>query len=571
MHDRLLLRASFLVPLALSGLHGPACSQTPSAKNPVNAEKKAAEPELTKQQQRGLWLLDSARAEASALKPDMRAYVLMQVANGYQKVDPGKADALLKEAFTASLSIEDIAPPSDDAECQPMQGCGIKRWLQRDILSAMSSLPDMETLLSRAQPQVQHEVTESLISQYATKKNFARAKELIASLASEGDYPYEAAMQLMRAVPPTATSGRVAIFVQALNAYRQQGDTSYSSNGFEGMSGMVMRFWHDVPPALAVDAIDQILEQAKDASAELLNNFRFTFSGSKGTVALSSPYQYRLFQLLPVLQELDKPKAESLLRDNPDLRALLDRFPEGFQAVEHDYEFHPPKEGEAPIDEGGFFIGGDAPPTMVATLLEDQALQRRKQQIVGESETDPRQAVADAMSLPEVPPFPNQSSPRASALLRIAKKLGKKNPSVTKDALAEMRKSLSQTSLEVQARGLGYAAEEYLEIGDEDDAHKTVEEALQVAEKLYAKDTDNSDPNQAFKGVWPSTQLWRHCLQITARFSPSAAEAIIANIQDPEIATFEKIYFANSLLGAPQKSLPIVVFHKDGNVSYTVL
>ena len=116
MLDRLVLRASFLVPLAVCGLSGPACAQTPSAKNPANTEKKAAEPKLTKQQQRGLRLLQSAQAEAAALQPDMRAYVLMQVADGYQKVDPSKADALLKEAFTASLSIEDMAPSGDGRE-----------------------------------------------------------------------------------------------------------------------------------------------------------------------------------------------------------------------------------------------------------------------------------------------------------------------------------------------------------------------------------------------------------------------------------------------------------------------
>lgn len=73
MQCHLLLRASFLVPLAVCGLRGPACSQTPSAKNPAKTEKKAAEPALTKQQQRGLRLLQSAQAEAVALKPDMRA------------------------------------------------------------------------------------------------------------------------------------------------------------------------------------------------------------------------------------------------------------------------------------------------------------------------------------------------------------------------------------------------------------------------------------------------------------------------------------------------------------------
>ena len=45
---------------------------------------------------------------------------------------------------------------------------------------------------------------------------------------------------------------------------------------------------------------------------------------------------------------------------------------------------------------------------------------------------------------------------------------------------------------------------------------------------LYAKDRENGDPNQVFKGAWPSTNQWRRCVQITARFSPSAAETFIS-------------------------------------------
>jgi len=545
---------------------GPASAQTSTAKTPTSTQKNAPKLKLTPQQERGLRLLRSAQAEAAALQPDMRTFVLMQIADGYQKVDTSKVDALLKEAFTASLSIEGIAPRSDDPErvCPMMEGCGIKLWLQRDILSAIRSLTDAQALLLRAEPQVQRQVTEFLIVRYVTKKDFERAKELIVSLASQGDYPYEAAMELMLALPP---SERLDTFAQALNAYQQQGASQSYGSGFDGMPGMVMRFWHDVPTALAVDAIDQILENAKDVSAGP-NNVRLTYSGNAGTVALSSQYQYRLFQLLPVLQELDKPKADSLLRDNPDLQALLGRFPEGLPALRPDYRLHRPKEGEAPIYHMSV-SSGDAPPTAINALAvqAQQEIQRRQEQIAVESETDPKQAVADAMSLPEVTPstgLPGAgSSPRATALLRIAKKLGKKNPSVTKDALAEARKSLSQASLRVQASSLNDAAEEYLEIGDEDGAQKTVKEALQVAEKLYAKDSDSDDPNRVFKGGWPSMNQWRRCVQITTRFSPTAAEAIIAGIRDPEIATFEKVYFANALLGVPPATMSVGERHKS--------
>jgi hypothetical protein len=556
-------RAVFFLSLAWIYVWlGPAFGQMPIAKAHASPQKKAAELELTPQQERGLRLLRSAQAEAAALQPDMRAFVLMQVAKGYQKVDTSKVDALLKEAFTASLSIEDIAPPSDDPErfCPTMEGCGIKPWLQEDILSAMRSLTDVEALLLRAEPEVQRQITESLILRYIKKKDFERARALISALAFQGDYPYAAAMHLMLAVTP---SERVSIFAQALNAYQQQGESTSYGGGFDGMPGMVMRFWQDVPAAMAVDAIDQILEKAKDVSAE--HNVRLTFSGDTGTVALSSLYQYRLFQLLPLLQELDKPKAESLMRDNPDLQGLLGRFPEGLQAVQPDYQRHPPKEGETPISRVSVsFL--NAPPIVInaVAVQAEQEIQHKQQQISGETETDPKQAIADAMSLPDTPPADAEDSPRGSTLLRIAKKVGKKNPSVTKNALAESRKSLAQTPLTVQAKSLNEAAEEYLEIGDEGDADKTISEALQVAEKLYAKDADAGDPNRVFKGAWPSTNQWRRCVQITARFSLSRAESIIAGIRDPEIAAFEKIYLANALIGVPPGTMSVGESHKSG-------
>jgi hypothetical protein len=563
MRYRVPLRAVFF--LALAWIHVwlvPGCAQTSIAKAPANPQKKAAEVKLTPQQERGLRLLRSAQAEAAALQPDMRTFVLMQVADGYQKVDPSKVDALLKEAFTASLSMEYIAPQSDGAErfCPSMEGCGIKLWLQGDILSAIRSLPDVETLLSRAEPEVQRRVTESLIFRYITKKDFERARRLITSLDSQGNYPYEAAMHLIPAVTP---SERVSIFARALNAYRQQGESTSYGSGLDGMPVMVMRFWQDVPTAMPVDAIDQILEKAKDVSPE--HNVRLTFSGDAGTVALSSQYEYRLFQLLPLLRELDKPKAESLVRDNPDLQGLLSRFPEGLQAVQPDDELHPPKEGEPSISRVSV-SSLDTPPIAINSFAvqAEQEIQRKERQIAAEADANPRQAIAYAMSLPEVPPEGAENSPRGSTLLRIAKKVGKKNPSVTKDALAELRKSLAQTSLMVQAKSIDDAAEEYLEIGDDDDADKTITETLRVAEKLYTKDADSGDPNRVFKGAWPSTNQRRRCVQITARFSPSRAEVIIADIRDPEIAAFEKIYFANALLGAPPRAMSVGEIHKNG-------
>lgn len=124
--------------------------------------RKGTETKLTPKQERGRKLLQSAQAEAAAIQPDMRTFVVWKIAEGYKPADPSKMEALLRDAFTASLSIEDIAPETGSV-CADMVGCGIKMWLQREVLNAMTSVPDIEARLPQARPQVQKRVMEMLI------------------------------------------------------------------------------------------------------------------------------------------------------------------------------------------------------------------------------------------------------------------------------------------------------------------------------------------------------------------------------------------------------------------------
>lgn len=551
--------------LYCSGLFGQSAPTVPATKAPV-APNKVVEAKLTPKQQRGQRLLRSAQAETASLEPDMGAFVLWKIAEGYRRSSPSKFDELLRDAFTVSLSIEDIVPESPGGFCPELQGCGIKTWLQRSILMAMTSLSDQEALLPKAQPEVQKQVTAELIPRYIAKKDLERARQLIASLGEQGAYPYGSAMELMMALPHGAALEKVAIFSEAVSAYERQGESQSYGATYDDLSGMVMRFWRDVPPGIAEDAIDQILAQAKDID-EGGTAPHLTFSGGGGIVSLNSQYEYRLFELLPVLEELDNAKAESLLRDNSNLKAILDRFPEGIQAVQPDVHLHPPRPGEAAPFRMSVSVGDNAAVAVDTFAIQEQQEIQSKQkerQIMADAQSNPRQAIAEAMSLPEsvpsaAPYWGEGPCPRAEVLLQIAQKAGKANPTVAKDALGELRKSLSQASLMTQAKMIDDAATQYVEIGDEDGADKTVKEAIAIAEKLYAKDTDNDDPNRAFKGAWPSTNQWRRCVQTEARFSPNTAEEIVAGIRDPEIATFEKIYFATALLGVQLEHLDVGV------------
>jgi hypothetical protein len=89
---------------------------------------------------------------------------------------------------------------------------------------------------------------------------------------------------------------------------------------------------------------------------------------------------------------------------------------------------------------------------------------------------------------------------------------------------------------------------------------------MKVAERLYAKDTDASDPNLAFKGVWPSTGLWWKCVQTSALMSSELPDQFISLVPDEEIAAYQRTAYANSLLGY-HESPEIAEQHKDGEAS----
>jgi len=116
-----------------------------------------------------------------------------------------------------------------------------------------------------------------------------------------------------------------------------------------------------------------------------------------------------------------------------------------------------------------------------------------------------------------------------------------------------------------QIAGIANLPKIYLDLGDEDGARKALKPLLKAAEKIYAHDTDADDPNKAFKGTWPSADLWRRCIQVAAKISPSLAEEIIGEIPDPEIAASERVDFASSLLRASGDPVVVSECRKNGS------
>src|SRR5262249_1343219 len=358
-------------------------------------------------------------------------------------------------------------------------------------------------------------------------------------LADAPQYPFVAAADLLSSLRPEQSGDRMTIFNQALNNFQQHGN--YEELPTDDIGVFIEKTWTFVPSALVLEAIDKVLEQAKAQES----HSHYSMASENGGIALKSSYELHLFQLLPVLEELDKDKADSLLRDDAEMQEQLKKYPKGMASLNSNgglYSYG------ITDDDAPTGAGAGAPPQ-----LETQVM-RRTNEVTKEAERDPGQALADALGLPLQGQEPMQQSPRVQALMAIAQSAGKTKPSIEKSALDEIVKVEDQLTPQ-EIAGTASVPKIYMDLGDEEAARKAIKALVKAADKLYAHDTDADDPNKAFKGTWPSADLWRKCVQAAAKISPGLAEEIITEISDPDIVSGDRVAFASSLLGGSGESM----------------
>ena len=516
-------------------------------------------PKLTEQQKRGLVLLGQAETEATALQPDMRAYVEWQASIGYQKFDPMKSAKLLENAFTASSELSSTA--TGNCWTQNDESCRVKHWLQDKILEEMEKRsPDRALELSAGlEKDFQTAVETRLLSTYLQQKKLEKAKDMLDRVAGEDGYPFAEAANLMQAIPRSRATERAAIFSQALTNYRQVNTVLWVDEG--DFAAMLLRCWRELPPEMALDAIDAILEKTR-ADSDSNKQAVTIATGHHGDIRFSSSYQLRVFELLPLLRELDSARADSLLREQANLQALTKQYPNGMFSIDRKF-------GNTPQD-------GTAPEVFAMQPVEDDGLARAEadyaQQYTYIQETVTREAkdaLAFALSLPELTPD-GLHHPRLNALFEVASGTGRKSPEVCRSALAEIRKLVDDNQPAQVTNTLLHAAELYQQLGDSDNAKSTLKQAAHSIEQAYKKDSDLSDPNQAFKGNWPSTQLWGRCLHLSARVAPELQDSIMSDIPDTEIRSVLKVMIANGLLGAEPPEMVIAEMH-NGKRHYMMM
>ena len=495
-------------------------------------------------------VLESALGGVAAAEPSMRSYLLDAIAAGLSKCDPGKVRTLLADSFSATLEMPENEEGEerldwqngrpDQATLEYLYNLETKRRLQETVLTQLLSVDEskFDSLLSQAEPRVRAELFSSKIANATTAKKFDRALELLNRLSPEQGFPYQEATELMLELPPDREADKQEIFGLAM----ARSSESHLTGG-DDFAGMIVRFWQHVPPALALEAIHQVLDTAEHRAGTGV-----TLNASSGPVGFVAEYDYRLFELLPVLKQLDEGEADKILKDSQQAELQLKQFPNGIQSVDPSIRDTPPKEGEA---GQGLRMSFGAPNQTAQDLERSEA---RVEEIGRTAEDNPRQAIAAAAALPESVPFGSNEDeffPRAQAYVAIARTAMKKNRPAARDALEQMAASLTDAAhpyhaVEHWGEGMTIAKE----MGEVDLAVKLFRSGMGQVDKLKKEDTDSDDPNLALKAWWPSVWAYWWLLKAAAQFSPTTALEQVRAMKDPEILAVLEVRLADNSLGA---------------------
>ncbi len=529
----------------------------------TRTEPKAAVKVSDADRERALQLLEAAEGQARGMKDaGSRAFSLLQLGRAYKDTDKKKAIEAFEEGLAATRAME------DDPRFNRTRGR-----LQQQILEQLIPLaPDkIDDLLASVDSTGRERVYLSLLRYYGDRKETEKSLATIERMSQEFEVPYGPAANIISALMPEQSDQIQQLFTTCLASYRDH-DHKGTYFGEGDFGSLVAQNFQKVSPGLARQAINVLLDEARKRAEEESKSSQPTsisMSSSKGAVAFNSYYDYRLFQLLPALRTIDNDEAEKLLKERQDVQTLLAKYPNGMSSVAP--EAGPtgggagPRQGPGARQNSGtsFMVssgGGGRPPAGAPPAGPQQGpspLEMQKMaKLVEDAPEHPQDSIANAATLTS----PNM---KVQAYIGIARATWKKNSSAAKNALGKAAETAAQLTPDEQLMGLRDIASLYDQVGEKEDAKKTIEKGIDAAEKLLKTDTNADDPNQAPKAYWPSTGAYRSMLALAARISPTWAVSLLKEIPDEDIKALNQIAIANSLLQTRGGTLEVMQFTKN--------
>ncbi|HKV82236.1 MAG TPA: hypothetical protein VJP02_29075 [Candidatus Sulfotelmatobacter sp.] len=471
-------------------------------------------------QRQAVQLLDEASAQAGTLQPSSQAGLFFVIGKTYAVIDRAKSRAAYEAAYQNFQA--SIAADGDKG--------GIMGFMGGDLIMATVEAAPMAVEHSLPPDQPLRDIAlECLVRRYAHQKSWNRAIELLGTMESD-ERMTSPVRDLLAAL--SRQDDRDRVFRLVLDAYTQTTHRQVGTGSPDDLGTLLLRYWRKLSPGLVQQAIDELLKQSKDGDGIVMKSPR-------GTVTFSS-YQFRLFQILPVLKTIDPDRANQLLKDETSTAALLATYPEGQLSV--DSSLKDTNNAANQLSHVSYsYVHG---PISVSSAPARMDLERTADEFIATANKYPDSAIANASRI-------SDSMLRIRVLVEIAQAIATIGPAAAKRALYEALKSPSD-----QDEGWHVwkeATEVAVQLKDAELAGATLKAGLKAARRVYDDDSNHDNPNEALKLYWPSVRAYRELLTLQFRISPDQALATVTDLPDVEVVSLEKVMLAAAMLNV---SLP---------------
>lgn len=486
-------------------------------------------------------LLKAAEAESAGLDIRMRAWALWQIGIAYQSINRAKALDLFQSALTATRTIREDSrsrnPSSDGLALitgRPSLSPGLQ--LQADIARSIVLLDPAraDQVLQQIDPSTRSAVLTSILAHDETEKHFDKALETLSRITAQDEMPYGYAMRLMDNLKPEQTDELRQLFSLALVSYRDHAPHTLFKDDFPVM---LSRYWKRLPKEIVQQAIDEILKQASDSKEEI----SYSIPSDKGEKTVNSLPEFRLAQIMPLLREFDPSVA----------RRYVEKYP-ALESASAPFDF------SRPSPQNAMFQLGHSYNSVLLSGLEMPLAQKVAAQVDAGNTND---AMSQASNITD-------GNLRAQTYEYIARATAKNDHNAATKAIKAMLDAAGKLSGSEAFVYYTSAAAIYMKMGEADDARKSIEAGLAVADKLYKDDSDDDDPNTALKAFWPSTNAFCAILREAARVSPRWSISLLQDIQDPGLKVAAEIALAGGWLDAPTGPSTTVTVKKNRNATY---
>lgn len=537
-------RAVLLAAALLSAEAGISQTVTPSQNAPPAAagkpapakapSTKSSRPKLDARQKQAIGILQSVTSELGRFSPEMQTALLQEMARAYKEVDRRQQVALLKEALQSATTMP-------EGSYRNQQETSIVRELDKADPAGLASLQNA------SDSKVRETVLQLLVKQDIDHGRLLAAAQRLSQWDPSLAFPYEYAKQVISGLKSQESGERQAVFSSAVSCFRNAGLAIAAD---DKMTNLVLGTYDLLSRPSVLDAIDLVLAQASKY-AEQEKDLSITVGGRGGEATFSSAYDYKLFELLPLLDKLDPAKADALRRDHSNIAALNKKYPGGMSSLSPDSSHM-----------RQMITSGDPQSGAAELAMNQQA--RVADSIVEASAKDVDAAIANAQTLSSTSRSEyDPMTPRCKVLDEIASEaLHRKNYSGAAAAVKVLISVTQDLPPFSQAHYLIRAAAITAQMNDPQTAKQYLAKAMKSADELYQKDAFGDPLNEAPKVIWPSTAVWKAILIVDEHIDSGSARQQAASLPDPEIEAVANVAIAGVMLGQEPGMTQLAIWRK---------